>query len=177
MSRRRASRGLNASSGWEDAALLARRAASAPTERCLNLTPPRAAGRSPGAQRRGVGCRRGWAARPATPDCGRQAAAPLRGRGQPDCCPPPASSPAGRSAQVTCVPTPRNVLGMSRRAYPSQLVYLLAFCSTPLLAPHEASDQNSPTSPCFEKVACACAGVNGSKSRSNLVAYQSRPRS
>jgi hypothetical protein len=50
------------------------------TERRLSRTPPCAAGRSPGAQRRGVGCSRGWAARHATPDRGWEAAAPLCGR-------------------------------------------------------------------------------------------------
>lgn len=34
--------------------------------------------RSPGAARRGVGCNRGWAARHARPDSGREAAAPMR---------------------------------------------------------------------------------------------------
>jgi hypothetical protein len=38
---------------------------------------------------------------------------------------------------------------------------LLAFCSMRVVAPHDVSDQNSPTSPCFAKVSCACSGVNG----------------
>jgi hypothetical protein len=46
----------------------------------ISRAPPRAAGRSPRAQRRGVGCNRGWTARHATPDCGWPAAAPFRER-------------------------------------------------------------------------------------------------
>ena len=67
---------------------------------------------------RGAGCRRGWAARHATPDCGWEAAAPLRGRESLPCLLPPfrsrarARSPklpacrARATARITCERAP-----------------------------------------------------------------------
>ncbi len=83
--------------------------------------PALGAGRTP-TTGRGVGCRRGWAARHATPDCGWEAAAPLRGRASRQHSTSLLEvTITGPISQATCVPSPRNAQAerRGRRPHPT----------------------------------------------------------